>query len=63
MTERTLRELYLEPFRIAIRNSKPAAVMSSYNRVNGLHVSEDKRLLTDVLRNEWYVPCPAPPVS
>ncbi|KXN92304.1 putative beta-glucosidase I [Leucoagaricus sp. SymC.cos] len=53
VSERALREIYLKPFQIAIKNSKPWAVMSSYNRVNGLHVSESKRLLDDILRKEW----------
>ncbi|GAA5868555.1 hypothetical protein JCM8547_003185 [Rhodosporidiobolus lusitaniae] len=50
---RALREVYLEPFRLAIRNSQPHAIMTAYNRVNGIHVSEDKFLLDDVLRKEW----------
>ncbi|GAA5879476.1 hypothetical protein JCM8547_000678 [Rhodosporidiobolus lusitaniae] len=50
---RALRELYLEPFRLAIRNSQPHAIMTAYNRVNGIHVSEDKFLLDDVLCKEW----------
>ncbi|KAK0461743.1 glycoside hydrolase family 3 protein [Desarmillaria tabescens] len=53
VSERALREIYLKPFQIAIRKSDPWALMSSYNRVNGLHVSEDKRLLDDILRKEW----------
>ncbi|KZP20178.1 glycoside hydrolase family 3 protein [Athelia psychrophila] len=53
VSERALREIYLKPFQIAIRESKPWAVMSSYNRVNGLHVSEDKRILHDILKAEW----------
>ncbi|KAF9448233.1 glycoside hydrolase family 3 protein [Macrolepiota fuliginosa MF-IS2] len=53
VSERALREIYLKPFQIAIKNANPWAVMSAYNRVNGLHVSEDKRLLDDVLRKEW----------
>ncbi|KAG7447564.1 glycoside hydrolase family 3 protein [Guyanagaster necrorhizus] len=53
LSERALREIYLKPFQIAIRKSDPWALMSSYNRVNGLHVSEDKRLLDDILRKEW----------
>ena len=44
--ERTLREIYLEPFRIAIRNSNPWAVMSSYNRVNGTYACEYDHTLT-----------------
>ncbi|KAF8165588.1 glycoside hydrolase family 3 protein [Crassisporium funariophilum] len=53
LSERALREIYLKPFQIAIKNSNPWALMSAYNRVNGLHVSENKRLLDDILRKEW----------
>ncbi|KAG6888900.1 hypothetical protein C0992_007139 [Termitomyces sp. T32_za158] len=53
VSERALREIYLKPFQIAIKNANPWALMSSYNRVNGLHVSENKRLLDDILRKEW----------
>ncbi len=51
--ERTLREIYLEPFRIAIRNSNPWAVMSSYNRVNGTYACENNHTLLDILKGEW----------
>jgi len=51
--ERTLREIYLEPFRIAIRNSKPWAVMSAYNRVNGRYACENDHTLLDILKGEW----------
>jgi beta-glucosidase len=51
--ERTLREIYLEPFRIAIRNSKPWAVMSAYNRVNGTYACENDHTLNDILKGEW----------
>jgi beta-glucosidase len=51
--ERTLREIYLEPFRIAIRNSKPWAVMSAYNRVNGVYACENDHTLKDILKGEW----------
>jgi beta-glucosidase len=51
--ERPLREIYLEPFRIAIRDSKPWAVMSSYNKVNGVFASENDYTLKTVLKNEW----------
>ncbi|KAJ7639107.1 glycoside hydrolase family 3 protein [Roridomyces roridus] len=53
VSERALREIYLKPFQIAVRDSKPWALMTCYNRVNGLHVSEDKRLIGDILRKEW----------
>ncbi|KAJ6515569.1 glycoside hydrolase family 3 protein [Mycena sanguinolenta] len=53
VSERALREIYLKPFQIAIRDSNPWALMTAYNRVNGLHVSEDKRLVDDILRKEW----------
>ncbi|MGE5462378.1 MAG: glycoside hydrolase family 3 protein, partial [Syntrophothermus sp.] len=51
--ERTLREIYLEPFRIATRNSNPWAVMSSYNRVNGTYACENDHTLKDILKTEW----------
>ncbi len=54
MSQRTLREIYLRGFEIAIRESKPWAVMSSYNRINGLHTQYSRPLLTDLLRNEWH---------
>lgn len=50
--ERSLRELYLVPFEIAVKEAGLLAVMTSYNRVNGLWCSEDRRLLQDVLRGE-----------
>ena len=51
--ERTLREIYLEPFRIAIRDANPWAVMSSYNRVNGTYACENDHTLLDILKGEW----------
>ncbi|MBE6037333.1 MAG: glycosyl hydrolase [Clostridiales bacterium] len=51
--ERTLREVYLAPFEIAVKEGKPGTVMSSYNKINGIHASDHKWLLTDVLRQEW----------
>jgi beta-glucosidase len=53
LTERALREIYLMPFMIAQRDSKPAAYMTAYNRVNGTHASENRRLIQDILRKEW----------
>jgi len=51
--ERALRELYLLPFEHAVKVAGVLALMTSYNRVNGSHVSDDPRLLGDVLRREW----------
>lgn len=51
--ERTLREIYLEPFRIAIRDANPWAVMSSYNRVNGIYACENNHTLLEILKGEW----------
>ncbi|KAJ7860454.1 glycoside hydrolase family 3 protein [Mycena olivaceomarginata] len=53
VSERALREIYLKPFQIAIRDANPWALMTAYNRVNGVHASEHKRLLDDILRKEW----------
>lgn len=51
--ERTLREIYLTGFEIAVKEGKSKAIMSSYNRINGIYANENKHLLTDILRNEW----------
>ncbi|MGW9111723.1 beta-glucosidase [Microbacterium sp. NPDC055683] len=51
--ERPLREIYLRAFQIALEESTPWALMSSYNRINGVHASENTHLLTTVLREEW----------
>ncbi|GAA0990854.1 glycoside hydrolase family 3 C-terminal domain-containing protein [Subtercola frigoramans] len=51
--ERTLREIYFPAFETVVREATPWTVMCSYNRINGTYVSEDHRLLTSVLRDEW----------
>ena len=53
LTERALREIYAMPFQITLRDAMPWSVMASYNRVNGVHASENVHLLQDILRDEW----------
>ena len=53
VSERALREIYFKGFRIAIEESNPAALMTSYNLVNGVHASERKDFTIDLLRCEW----------
>lgn len=53
MDERTLRELYLAAFEKVVKHSHPATLMCSYNAINGTLNSQNKHLLTDILRDEW----------
>jgi beta-glucosidase len=53
VSERALREIYLEGFRIAVQEGKPWTVMSSYNLINGVYAPESEDLLIKVLREDW----------
>ena len=53
VSERALREIYLRAFEIAVKESAPAAIMSSYNLINGVHAANSRDLCTVVAREEW----------
>ena len=53
LDDRTLQELYLTAFEIAVKEGKPSTVMCAYPKLNGVHCSDSKPLLTDILRAEW----------
>lgn len=53
LDERTLREIYLTNFEIAVKEGRPKAIMTSYNRVNGTYANENEHLLQDILMKEW----------
>ncbi|KAH8601980.1 glycoside hydrolase family 3 protein [Bisporella sp. PMI_857] len=53
ITERALREIYALAFQLVVRDSNPGCFMSSYNKINGVHVSENPKILKDILRGEW----------
>ncbi|KAI8939907.1 hypothetical protein NX059_003637 [Plenodomus lindquistii] len=53
IAERPLREIYLKPFEIAVRDASPWALMSAYNMVNGVHADEYEHSIKEILRGEW----------
>ncbi len=53
VSERALREIYLRGFEIAVKESQPMAIMTSYNLINGVHAANNYDLCTNVARNEW----------
>ena len=51
--ERTLREIYLRAFELAVKNSRPTSIMCAYNKINSIWCGENKRLLDEIPRDEW----------
>ena len=55
MDERTLREIYLTGFEIAVKEAAPRSIMTSYNRINGVYANENEHLLQEILRDDWGI--------
>ncbi|WP_026495512.1 beta-glucosidase [Butyrivibrio sp. WCD3002] len=53
VSERALREIYLKGFEVAVKESQPLSIMTSYNLINGIHAANNYDLLTAICRNEW----------
>lgn len=53
MSQRTLRELHAMPFHRALKSSNPWSIMSAYHKINGVHCSEDRAMLTGILKEDW----------
>lgn len=53
MDERTMREIYMPAFEQVVKKAKPWTVMASYNKIGGIHTTENREYLTDILRSEW----------
>ncbi len=53
LSERTFREIYLPAFETAVKEARPKTIMCSYNKINGIYASENRHLLTEILRDEW----------
>ena len=53
MDERTMREIYLTAFETIVKEAKPWTIMASYNKIDGVHATQNRKYLTDVLRGEW----------
>lgn len=51
--ERTFREIYMTGFEIAVKEGKPKSIMSAYNKINGVYAHENKKMLRDILHDDW----------